>query len=95
MLEKNKKNKKSRLDRELDALIVKWSHLKKIMGLNRLKDMLLTFTSESEALSLRDMNELGLVYDFDLNELRWRNEDEKLEYELRNGRTCKDSRIVE
>lgn len=45
-------------------------------------------------MSLRDMNELGLVYDFDVNELRWRNEEEKLEYEIRSGRLCKDGRRV-
>ena len=41
------------------------------------------------------MNELGLVYDFDLNELRWRNEEEKLEYELKSGKLCKDGKRIE
>ncbi len=44
---KVKKEKKSRLDRELEALIVKWSHLKKAMGLNKLKDIYLTLTSKT------------------------------------------------
>lgn len=79
-------------------MIVKWSHLKKSMGLNRLKDIFNTLTTdnnEGNKLSLRDMNELGLVYDFDLNELKWRDEEEKLGYEIKSGRVCKDGRGVE
>ena len=68
------------------------------MGLNRLKDIFNTLTTdnnEGNKLSLRDMNELGLVYDFDLNELKWRDEEEKLGYEIKSGRMCKDGRGVE
>lgn len=68
------------------------------MGLNRLKDIFNTLTTdnnEGNKLSLRDMNELGLVYDFDLNELKWRDEEEKLGYEIKSGRVCKDGRGVE
>ena len=68
------------------------------MGLNRLKDIFNTLTTnnnEGNKLSLRDMNELGLVYDFDLNELKWRDEEEKLGYEIKSGRVCKDGRRVE
>lgn len=68
------------------------------MGLNRLKDIFNTLTTdnnEGNKLSLRDMNELGLVYDFDLNELKWRDEQEKLGYEIKSGRVCKDGRGVE
>lgn len=68
------------------------------MGLNRIKDIFNTLTTdnnEGNKLSLRDMNQLGLVYDFDLNELKWRDEQEKLGYEIRSGRVCKDGRGVE
>ncbi len=68
------------------------------MGLNRLKDIFNTLTTnnnEGNKLSLRDMNELGLVYDFDLNELKWRDEEEKLGYEIKSGRVCKDGRGME
>ena len=63
--------------------------------MNRLKDIFNTLTTdnnEGNKLSLREMNELGLVYDFELNELKWRDEEEKLGYEIRSGRVCKDGR---
>lgn len=45
VLRRNKKAKKSRLDRELEALIVKFSELKRALKLNKLKDVFLTLTS--------------------------------------------------
>lgn len=63
---------------------MKWSHLKKAMGIYRIRDIILTMATTirgyKEGLSLREMNELGLVYDFDLNELTWRDEEHKLQY---------------
>lgn len=56
--------------------------------------MATTIRGYKEGLSLREMNELGLVYDFDLNELTWRDEEHKLQYQLRTGSVCNGGRVV-
>lgn len=73
-----------------------WSHIKKSMGLNRIKDVFWTLTSgnEESTMSLRDMNEKGLVYDFELHELKWRGDKERLEYEISNDKVCKNGKVV-
>ncbi len=48
------------------------------MGLSKVRDIYLTLTSESVGvgnLTLREANQLGLLYDFDLHELRWSSEE--------------------
>lgn len=70
------------------------------MGLNRIQDIFLTLTKEGNdeeekpTMSLRDMNEKGLVYDFELHELKWRGEKERLEYEIINDKVCKNGKVV-
>lgn len=68
------------------------------MGIYRIRDIILTMATTirgyKEGLSLREMNELGLVYDFDLNELTWRDEEHKLQYQLRTGSVCNNGRVV-
>lgn len=69
------------------------------MGIYRIRDIILTMATTirgyKEGLSLREMNELGLVYDFDLNELTWRDEEHKLQYQLNTGSVCNGGRVVD
>jgi hypothetical protein len=59
-------------------------------GYNKLRDMIATFSAEDteEKLSLIELNQEGLKYDFDTHELRFANCQERVKYELRMGKIC-------
>ena len=44
---------------------------------------------------LGEANSVGLLYDFENHELRWKNEHVRIEYELRVERSGKGERVVE
>ena len=46
-------------------------------------------------MTLKEANSVGLIFDYESHELKWRNEEERIGYEIRTGKSCKGGQQIE